>query len=102
MKSFPTLTYPQTPPDIKRWFYDRGLTVTDWAKDNGFPRAVVYAALAGRTRGFRGQAHAAAVALGLKINLSEVNTAVKGNQDINVTPNVRELNQERKELAEII
>ena len=66
MKSFPTLTYPQTPPDIKRWFYERGLTVTEWSQVHGFPREVVYAALAGRTRGFRGQAHDAAVALGLK------------------------------------
>jgi len=52
--------------EVRRWFFDEGLTVVDWAHRHGFPPAAVYALLAGRTRGCRGQAHRAAVALGLK------------------------------------
>ena len=43
-----------------------GVTVTGWAAANGFAPSVVYALLQGRTKGRRGEAHRAAVALGLK------------------------------------
>lgn len=51
---------------IRRSFEERGISVTAWATAQGFPVSVVYALLAGRTRGLRGNAHRAAVALGLK------------------------------------
>jgi gp16 family phage-associated protein len=50
----------------RRWFEAEGISVSDWAKANGFRRDVVYAVLAGRTRGRRGAAHRVAVALGIK------------------------------------
>lgn len=40
--------------------------MSDWARAHGFEPAVVFALLSGRTHGRRGQAHLAAVALGLK------------------------------------
>ena len=64
--SFPVDQQLLTPVEVKRWFYEHGVSVTDWAKQHGFQREVVYAALAGRTRGYRGQAHEVALALGLK------------------------------------
>lgn len=56
----------RTLQETREWFDETGTTVTDWARAHGFPAATVYALLSGRTRGRRGAAHAAAVALGLK------------------------------------
>lgn len=56
----------RTLEQARHWFEAEGVTVSDWAKENGFPREVVYAVLAGRTRGRRGCAHEVAVALGIK------------------------------------
>jgi len=56
----------RTRQEALTWFQDSGETVAEWALSNGFPPAVVYSLLAGRTKGRRGQAHRAAVALGLK------------------------------------
>ena len=61
-----------TAPEVRQWFLDHGISVTDWARERGFRREVVYAALAGRTRGYRGQAHQVAVALGLKKQPADV------------------------------
>jgi gp16 family phage-associated protein len=57
---------PQSATEVRKWFFENGVSVTDWAKKNGFPRSAVYAALSEKTRGFRGQAHLIALALGLK------------------------------------
>lgn len=56
----------RTLAEVREWFFQEGLAVSDWARRRGFRPEVVYALLAGRTRGSRGQAHLAAVALGLK------------------------------------
>lgn len=66
MVNYPKPASIQTPSEIRQWFFENGISVTEWARVNGFQRAVVYAALEGRTRGCRGQSHAVAVALGLK------------------------------------
>ena len=47
-------------------FHHRGETIRGWALSHGFSPALVYAVLAGRVTGVRGQAHHIAVALGLK------------------------------------
>ena len=52
--------------DLKDWFESNGLSIAEWAASNGFSKTAVYAALSGRTRGRRGEAHAVALALGLK------------------------------------
>ncbi len=56
----------RTVEEARAWFEGTGQTVTQWAEDHGFSASVVYALLSGRTRGRRGDAHRAAVALGLK------------------------------------
>lgn len=52
--------------EIKRWFEDNGVSLTDWAAERGFKRNHVYDVLNGRAAGRRGIAHRIAVALGLK------------------------------------
>lgn len=52
--------------DIRKQFYANGKTVTDWAREHGFDRHLVYAVLNGRSRAQRGESHRIAVALGLK------------------------------------
>lgn len=47
-------------------FEREGVSVSDWAKAQGFPLGSVYAVLKGRSRARRGQSHLIAVALGLK------------------------------------
>jgi len=51
---------------IKQWFDLHGVSISDWAKANGFKRDQVYAVLNGHTAGRRGTAHQIAVKLGLK------------------------------------
>lgn len=55
-----------TPEEVKRCFEQSGETICGWAEKHGFPKDSVYAILNGRVLGKRGQAHAIAVALGLK------------------------------------
>lgn len=51
---------------VKRGFLARGKAIAEWAAENGFKKANVYAVLDGRCKGNRGEAHQIAVALGLK------------------------------------
>lgn len=52
--------------EARRWFYEAGVSMTDWAREYGFPRQAVYAVLSGRSRCVRGRGHRIAVALGMK------------------------------------
>lgn len=61
-----TTSFPRTIDEVREWFFQEGLSVAGWSRANGFRPEAIYALLAGRTRGSRGQAHRAAVALGLK------------------------------------
>jgi gp16 family phage-associated protein len=56
----------RTPEEARAWLSRHGVTITEWARARGFKPAVVAALLAGRTRGRWGEAHDAAVALGLR------------------------------------
>lgn len=58
-----------TVEEVRHRFRASGTSVTAWAQKHGFPRQIVYSLLNGRTQGHRGSAHAAAVALGLKLEL---------------------------------
>jgi len=51
---------------VRRQFFANGKTVTDWAREHGFDRHLVYSVLNGRSRAQRGECHRIAVALGLK------------------------------------
>lgn len=56
----------RTPEQAAQWFLDHGIAVAKWARDNGFKRHTVVDLLSGRRVGRRGEAHLAAIALGLK------------------------------------
>lgn len=51
---------------VKRAFYVRGESISEWARAQGFEERHVYAVLSGRNKATRGQGHAIAVRLGLK------------------------------------
>jgi|CXWL01.1.fsa_nt_gi gp16 family phage-associated protein len=52
--------------DVKRELIKKGIPIATWAKENGINPTVAYALLNSKTKGNRGQAHQAAVLLGLK------------------------------------
>ena len=56
----------KTPAQVRKEFEDKGLSVTQWAMSHGIPPSVVNDLLRGQTKGKRGMAHKAAVALGMK------------------------------------
>ena len=55
-----------TPEQVKTNLRQQGITITQWAEANGFPRAAVYRVLNGVEKAAYGRAHEIAVALGLK------------------------------------
>ncbi|SED48902.1 hypothetical protein [Pseudomonas anguilliseptica] len=62
------LPYPQTPESANAWFIRHGICKTHWAQAQGINRMILVDMLRGRLKGLRGEAHRAAVALGLKAN----------------------------------
>lgn len=56
---------------VRAAFDARGQSVSSWAEAHGFKPGDVYALLNGRTSGKRGNTHAIAVALGMKIGITE-------------------------------
>ena len=51
---------------VKKAFARHGLSVSGWARENGFSQALVYQVLSGKRQPIRGESHRIAVALGLK------------------------------------
>lgn len=58
---------PLTPDQVKEQFRRRGVTLTEWARERGFPRQAVYRVLNGQLKANFGASHEIAVALGLKV-----------------------------------
>jgi gp16 family phage-associated protein len=56
----------KTPEQVKADFKRRGISVAQWAAVMGLRRNAVYRVLSGKTIGFRGDHHKAAVLLGIK------------------------------------
>lgn len=52
--------------EVREWLHYLGLTIAQWARDNGYHVSLVREVLAGRKRCLRGQSHNIAVALGMK------------------------------------
>ena len=65
----------RTLAEVQEWFFNEGMAVTTWSREHGFRPEVVYALLSGRTKGRRGDAHRAALALGLKKSHSSAKDA---------------------------
>jgi len=55
-----------TPEKVKASLVKQGKTLTQWAKENNINYRTAQAVLSGTNRGRHGEAHRAAVALGLK------------------------------------
>jgi|SRR5579871_6175514 len=59
----------RTPREVREEFARRGLSISSWARQNGYSAPLVYQVLSGKNRGMRGQSHDIAVQLGLKAGL---------------------------------
>lgn len=56
----------KTPDQVHAEFIANGINASEWARDHGFNRYTVVDLLRGKRIGRRGEAHRAAVALGIK------------------------------------
>ena len=56
----------KTPEQVKAELGRKGISIAQWAVANSLSTFLVYELLSGRKKGNRGQAHRAAVLLGLK------------------------------------
>lgn len=62
--------------DVKAELAARGIGISEWAEEHGFPAELVYKVVSGKRKGMRGQSHNIAVALGLKTG--QFNKSYKG------------------------
>ena len=60
----------RTPAEAKLWLQKRGISIQAFALAHNVDAATCYQVLDGRKKGLRGKAHDAAVALGIKEDLS--------------------------------
>lgn len=51
---------------VRKDFFERGISIADWSREHGFRPNAVYRVLSGGSLAMRGNAHAIAVALGVK------------------------------------
>ncbi len=56
-----------TADQIKQQFKQKGITITEWAKEHGFRREYVYFVLNGQVKAHYGKGHRIARALGLSV-----------------------------------
>lgn len=58
--------YPSTPKQARLWFKRYGVCISDWCRANKLAKHTVVDLLRGKSKGNHGNAHKAAVLLGLK------------------------------------
>lgn len=75
----------KSPAACRAWMRANGINVAEWAREHGFDRYTVVGLLRGTLKGERGEAHRAAVALGLKADHAAV-APEDFNQDTDDTP----------------
>lgn len=56
----------RAPALVRQTIEGSGVSISEWARENGFAAGLVYAVLNGRRKCLRGQSYRIAVALGLK------------------------------------
>ena len=64
------MTKLKSPQEAKLWLRAQGVSVAEFSRLYGLDQATTYQVLAGRKKGYRGKAHKAAVALGIKVEIS--------------------------------
>lgn len=57
--------------DVRSLFESGGISVAQWARENGFQSALVYRVLNGDAKCRRGETHRIAIALGIKAAASQ-------------------------------
>ncbi len=71
----------KTADEVKAQLSRRGISVRQWAKANDLKPTTVYEVLEGKQKGIRGEAHRAAVLLGMKegelVSAHEVKNALR-------------------------
>ena len=60
------MTKLRTPEEARAWLDYQGITVAQWARENGMHDSLVREVLAGRKKCLRGMSHNIAVLLGMK------------------------------------
>lgn len=65
---------PKTAKQIKDEFARNGMTISEWANQNGYNRNRVYRILNGFDKGLYGEGHEIAVKLGLKLSTNNLST----------------------------
>lgn len=59
---------PYTAEQVKTFFKQSGVPISEWAKANGYSVNKVYQVLNGQLKGVRGSSHQIALELGLKLH----------------------------------
>lgn len=60
----------RSPHEAKLWLQAQGISVAEFSRDNDLDPATTYQVLAGKKKGYRGKAHKAALALGIKAGVT--------------------------------
>ena len=58
--------------ELKAWFHGQGINISEYCRQHGLDRQIVTDLMRGKAKGLRGKVHETAVALGLKVNPSEL------------------------------
>ncbi|NWA28523.1 DNA-binding protein [Pseudomonas gingeri] len=58
----------RSPSEAKNWLRAQGISISEFARQHDLDSATTYQVLSGAKKGYRGKAHKAAVALGIKAN----------------------------------
>lgn len=56
----------KTPEQAKQELRDHGISISEWARQNGFSASTVYYVINGKRPALYGESHKVAVALGIK------------------------------------
>lgn len=56
----------KTPEQAKKDLRDHGISISEWARNNGFSASTVYYVINGKRPALYGESHKVAVALGIK------------------------------------
>jgi gp16 family phage-associated protein len=65
--------YPSTAKQARAWFQRYGICIVDWCKRLGLDYGAVTDVLREKSKGSRGKAHRAAIALGIKEDPDAIN-----------------------------
>ena len=65
----------RSPQEAKYWLQAQGISIAYFARKHELDQATTYQVLSGTKKGFRGQAHKVAIALGIKEDIESFETS---------------------------